>query len=260
MPAAKSDTGTKPAASHGVERRIKASNVAGSGARAMARERRSIRRWLGFSSLLSLALLLCANLMNLQTRSVWIVLMCIAGLVLIGRGIVPILDLFQKRENDADRGAEAEEAVAAILDRLPDNYMVLHDVPSAYGNIDHVVLRKDGAIFVIETKSTAGSVSQRHGKLLVNGRACEKDFVNQTLRNTFWVRDLIASEVGAMPWVSAALIFTRARVAVCEMKNVRVMNACSLGQWMARTPAKPEVARRAAPKWEKLRTALARTQ
>jgi len=44
------------------------------------------------------------------------------------------------------QGAEGEEAVGAILDRLPNIRVVQHDVPGAYGNIDHLVFRNDGAM------------------------------------------------------------------------------------------------------------------
>jgi hypothetical protein len=167
------------------------------------------------------------------------------------------MDFFQRRENDALRGGEAEEAVGAILDRVPENYTVLHDVPAPFGNIDHVVLRKDGAVFVIETKSTGGWVTERNGQLLINGKAPEKDFTRQTLRNAMHVQNKLAAELGITPWVNAALVFTRAHVSVRgEIGRIRVMNVRSLEKWMATTPGQREVARRAAMKWEKIREVL----
>jgi hypothetical protein len=204
-----------------------------------------------------LALFFYANLMNLRNGSFFVLLFCVAGLVVIGRGILPLIDRFQKRENDAIRGAEAEEAVGAILNQLPGSYMVSHDVSGPYGNIDHVVLRRDGAVFVIETKSMRGKVSERNGQLLVNGRVPQKDFVGQVLRNAVWLRDVLATELGVIPWVDAALLFTRASVSIRnEREEIQVMNVRFLEQWMARSPKKRQVGRRAAMKWEELREVL----
>jgi len=227
----------------------------------MAEERRRGWLWLALSGFLGLGCILCLNWKNIRahnppTTTIAIALVCMVGLVLVDRRIIPRMDFLDKRENDAIRGAEAEEAVGAVLDQLPADYMVLHDVPGPCGNIDHVVLRKDGAVFVIETKSMAGQVSERNGRLLINGYPSRKDFVGQTLRNAFRVREVLAAELGVEPWVDSAIIFTKACVSVCEIKRVRVMNVCSLKQWMARTPGKREIERRAAMKWEKLRSVL----
>jgi Nuclease-related domain len=237
----------------GVERDIKARNVAGSSTRVMASGRRSFRRRLAYSSLLLVAVIFCVNLTNLRSRSLWVSACCIAGILVIARGIIPIIDFFQKRESHAIRGAQAEETVGAVLNLLSDEHMVLHDVPGPCGNIDHVILRKDGAVFVIETKSAPGNVSERNGQLLINGKAPEKDFIRQTLRNVVWVRDILAAELGAIPWVDGALVFTRAYVSIrCDIEQIRVMNVRFLQEWMARAPRKNEIARRAGPKWEKI--------
>jgi len=191
------------------------------------------------------------------TRNPLVVVGCATGLLLIARGIIPIIDFFQKRESDAIRGAEAEETVGAVLDRLSEEHMVLHDVPGPCGNIDHVIVRKDGAVFVIETKSAAGNVSERNGHLLINGKAPEKDFIRQTLWNVVWVRDILAAELGVTPWVDGALVFTRAYVSIrCDIEQIGVMNVRFLQEWMARASRKNEIARRAGPKWEKIRKLL----
>jgi hypothetical protein len=238
---------------------MKRENVAGQGARIMAQGRRSFRRWLGYSSLICLALLFWANLMNLRVRSGYVLMCCFAGLAVIGWGIAPLMDLFRKREGDAIRGAEAEEAVGAILDRLPENHFVLHDVQGPCGNIDHVILRSDGAVFVIETKSMGGRVSERNGRLLINEREPERDYIRQTARNAAWLRDLVGAELGVIPWVDAALVFTKAFVSVRrKVGQVDVMNIRFLDRWLARAAAQCEVARRAAPNWDRIRTALQR--
>lgn len=107
-----------------------------------------------------------------------------------------------KEERRAVQGAIAEERVEAILDELYEDYLVLHDVPSPYGNIDHVVIRRDGNVFLVETKAHGGQVSSDQESLLVNGHAPEKDFIAQCLRNTYWLRDEIYRITGTKPWVN----------------------------------------------------------
>jgi hypothetical protein len=245
-----------------VDRDVEVQIVAGKGARAMAEKRRLNRLRHGLTGLLCLGLILAINWINIRalkspTVKIGAALVCALGLVAIDRRILPMMDFLIKRESDAARGAEAEETVGAVLNRLSDEHMVLHDVPGPCGNIDHVILRKDGAVFVIETKSAAGNVSERNGQLLINGKAPEKDFIRQTLRNVVWVRDVVAAELGVIPWVDGALVFTRAYVSIrCDIEQIRVMNVRFLEEWMARAPRKNEIARRAGPNWEKIRKRL----
>jgi len=224
----------------------------------MAEERRRGWLWLALSGFLALRCILCLNWKNIRahnppTTTIAIALVCMVGLVLVDRRIIPLMDFLEKRENDAIRGAEAEEAVGAILDGLSADHMVLHDVPGPRGNIDHVVLRKDGAVSVIETKSMRGRVSEREGQLLVAGYPPKKDFIGQTVGNAVLVRDVLAAELGVIPWVDAALVFTKASVSVRNVREeIAVMNIGSLEGWMARSPAKREVGRRAILKWERV--------
>jgi hypothetical protein len=156
-----------------------------------------------------------------------------SGVVLLGYGILIILprvferdlDRRMKRVEDADRGAEGEEAVGRILECLGDDHLVLHDVPSPYGNIDHIVISQQQGVFLIETKAHRGKVDVISGRLLLNQRRPQKDFIAQTLRNTYWLRELIGQVIGEEPWVSALLVFTTAFVVrASPVKGVRVLN------------------------------------
>jgi hypothetical protein len=225
----------------------------------MARERLVGRLLLGLAGFVCLGLILWLNWTNVRAFKLSTAMICVIGLVAVERRIVPLMDFLKRREDDAVRGAEAEEAVGAILDRLPENHIVLHDVPGPCGNIDHVILRSDGAVFVIETKSMGGQVSERNGRLLINECEPEKDFIRQTTRNATWLRDLAGAELGVVPWVNAGLVFTRAFVSVRrKVGQVDVMNIRFIERWLARAQAQREVARRAAPNWERIRTALRR--
>ena len=116
-----------------------------------------------------------------------------------------------KEEKRAIRGAKGEERLGAILDQLDEKHVVFHDVVSPYGNIDHIVVAETG-VFVIETKAHGGRVSVATGELLVNGHPPEKDFIRQTLRNSYWLKGRILDVTGIEPWINPVIVFTNAFV------------------------------------------------
>lgn len=178
----------------------------------------------------------------LMTGIALLVLVVISGSKSLGIGGFGVLGLFvlvrvimdyteararrmMREERRAIRGARAEERIGLILDGLSEDYFVLHDIVSPYGNIDHVVITRQGGIFLIETKAHGGKVSVVNGQLLVNGHAPEKDFIAQALRNTYWFRDTIKAVINAEPWVTPIVVFTNAFVErTPPVEGVRVIN------------------------------------
>lgn len=125
----------------------------------------------------------------------------------------------------AERGAVAEEKVGGLLDGLGDDFIVLHDVTSPYGNIDHVVVSRHGGLILLETKSHHGEITAGESDVLVNGHSPEKNFVTQALQNSYWLRQEAASILGFKPWITAMLVFTNGFVKVSRpIKGVRVVN------------------------------------
>jgi hypothetical protein len=128
-------------------------------------------------------------------------------------------------EKRANRGAKAEEEIGGLLSELDEEqFLVLHDINSTYGNIDHLVLCQRG-IFLIETKSHHGKVSLGDGKLLINGHEPEKDFIAQTLKNSYWLKELIKTKIGLDVWINPLLVFTNAFVPFGKpIKGVQITN------------------------------------
>jgi hypothetical protein len=118
----------------------------------------------------------------------------------------------KKDERRAVRGAIAEEKVAGYLVGLGKDYCIFHDVESPFGNIDHIVLGRKSGLFLLETESHGGTVTVKNDHLLVNGKPPEKDYIAQTLRNTFWLRDTISEIVGVTVWITPVIVFTHAFV------------------------------------------------
>ena len=153
----------------------------------------------------------------------------VLGLLFLARFILDCVDTRARRmvreERRAIRGAKAEEKIGAVLDSLGENYWVIHDVTSPYGNVDHIVIGKENGVFLIETKAHGGRVSVVNGRLLVNGHEPEKDFFAQTLRNTYWLRDRIRSAINVEVWITPVLVFTNAFVErTAPVKKVTIIN------------------------------------
>jgi hypothetical protein len=167
------------------------------------------------------------------------------GLLVLYRLIVDFTEVkakkMKKAERRAVRGAKAEEKIGSILAQLGPDYRVIHDVVSPYGNIDHIVISQQNGIFLIETKAHGGKVSVVEGRLLVNGREPEKDFIAQALKNTYWFRDEIGQALKVEVWITPLLVFTNAFVErTAPVKGVTIINKKDLSNALARPNAKAQ--------------------
>jgi hypothetical protein len=135
------------------------------------------------------------------------------------------IDTKLKEEKRAIRGALGEEKIDTLLEGLSDDYLVLNDIESPNGNIDHLVIGKNSGIFLLETKAHGGKVEVNGETFYVNGKLPEKDFISQTLRNTYWLREEISHIVGSKPWITPIIVFTNAFVPQTNpIKNVSIIN------------------------------------
>jgi hypothetical protein len=116
----------------------------------------------------------------------------------------PIFD----KMDDYRQGARAEVKVGDCLKSLGANFVVINDIQTGHGNIDHAVLSKTGQVFVIETKSHFGRLEISREELFLNKHLPEKDFIKQVLGNSFWIRDKIQELKITKIWVTPILVFT----------------------------------------------------
>lgn len=126
----------------------------------------------------------------------------------------------------ARRGAEAEETIGEILAALDSkNFHVYHDVVCPHGNVDHIVISRKKGVFLIETKAHGGRVELTDTAILIDGKPTEKDFIAQTLKNTYWLRDTIVGATGSKVWIKPVIVFTNAFVVRGKpIKNITVTN------------------------------------
>lgn len=193
----------------------------------MADQRRRTGLLIGFGLLAVYALLMLVVLPNAST---WRIggtgLTVIVILVIISPRVIDFATAKKAKEmRRAVKGAKAEVKIGALLAQLDEDFEVINDINGDYGNIDHLVIHKSGAIFMIETKSHNGKISFVGNQLKLNGHDTEKDFIAQSLRNSYWLRDHIELIIGEKPWVNAILVFTNACVPFAKpVKGVMVTN------------------------------------
>jgi hypothetical protein len=202
------------------------SKRAGQSARDMADKRYKSRVWF---VLIAAGVVLLILVLVSKSTALGIGGFGVLGLLFLARFIMDYTETRAKRmrreERRAIRGARAEEKIGAVLDSLGENYLVIHDVPSPYGNVDHIVIGKENGVFLIETKAHGGRVSVANGRLLVNGHEPEKDFIAQTLKNTYWLRDRIRNAINVEVWITPVLVFTNAFVErAAPVKGVTIIN------------------------------------
>lgn len=132
------------------------------------------------------------------------------------------------RIRHADTGAEAETVVAEALQALPDRYHVFHDLDFSGFNIDHVVLGPTG-LFLVETKSQGGTISERNEELVRNGRRFFKDFVKQCWRQMFALKEYLRDKGQINLPVTPVLCFANGLVETRgPVRGVAVVNVSSL--------------------------------
>jgi hypothetical protein len=189
--------------------------TAGASVRQMEAQRRRVRRLTMLGVALLFAVIICiwsATSRRLSGTSALVAsVLVIAAMKALDNHATQSDRRRRKRQGDAARGAKGEEKVARILEALPDDYTVIHDLPCPLGNIDHVVVGP-GGVFVVETKAHGGRVSIADGLLLLNGKPPEKDFVGQALGNALWLKQSLGDRPGLDVWVEAVLVFSNAFV------------------------------------------------
>ena len=101
---------------------------------------------------------------------------------------------FERERLNWRKGAVGEWEVEAELQRLSEKFFVFHNLNTARGNFDHVVVGPTG-IFALETKNWIGLVvAGEGGELTLNGQEIEQPCVKKFVRRIM----LIHEQLGAL--------------------------------------------------------------
>jgi hypothetical protein len=140
-------------------------------------------------------------------------LAALATIVAVGKWCLPKLDELEQEQINFRKGAVGEELVGAALERFPEEFRVINDLTTPYGNVDHVVVGPTG-VFLLDTKNWRGVVSaDKTGELLCNGKQLDKSHVRQFVGRVMGIRDKVKTlATGLDPYFQAVFVFTSARV------------------------------------------------
>ncbi len=217
-------------------------HVAGKSTREMAaRRRRRSLMYLGGALALCVAMYALARIWRpTGWNGLFVFLGALIALKMAIEALGARSQQLDKAEARAERGAVAEEQVGGLLDALGPEYLALHDIPCQYGNIDHLVIGAKCGLVLLETKSHHGKVTADGNGLQINGKAPEKDFIQQALRNALWLRNETEKVLGFKPWVTATVVFTNAFVSVRQpIEGVWAINSRYLGEFLQNNKGDP---------------------
>jgi hypothetical protein len=147
----------------------------------------------------------------------WTSLFILIAMVIILLGVakwsLPKLDELEKERVNMQRGANGEDLVAQALVGFPEEFTVINDLTTPFGNLDHVVVGPTG-VFLLDTKNWRGVVSAgNQGELLCNGMPTDKPFVRQFVGRIMGIKERVkALTPGLDPYFQAVFVFTSARV------------------------------------------------
>ena len=151
------------------------------------------------------------------TLSPWgsapIVLVCLLAMCLVAKWCFRRLDELEAERDNMRKGARGEVTVGLTLDQFPDEFRVVHDVATPFGNLDHAVVGPTG-VFVIDSKDWKGIVAaDGQGELTLNGKPLDKPYVRRFVARVMDVREKVqVLAPGPDPYFQAVFVFTSARV------------------------------------------------
>jgi hypothetical protein len=147
---------------------------------------------------------------SVTTSVAVLILLCVIWLV--ERMGFRKLDEIEKTRAAMRKGAAGENAVAKILENLPEDYCVINGLTTPFGDLDHVVVGPTG-VYILDTKNWKGVVAaDGKGELLLNGKSTDKPMVKPLVTRMMNVKDKIKTLSNLDPFFKVVLVFPIARV------------------------------------------------
>jgi Nuclease-related domain len=149
---------------------------------------------------------------NIQPYSLIMMLVLSCSLPLIIKKLNRSVESLERERLCFRKGATGEAVVGYILNNFPDDYRVIHDLSTPFGNLDHVVIGPTGA-YVIDTKNWKGVVAaDGSGELLVNGKPTDKQEIRNLTRRIMSVKDKLKVLSSHDPYVQGLFVFPSAYI------------------------------------------------
>ena len=139
-------------------------------------------------------------------------LICGVLIWFIGSQTTEKIDSLDRQRMAWRKGAVGEVTVASILADLPDDFVVVNDVTTNFGNIDHVVIGPTG-VYLIDAKNWRGTVrSNGDGELELNGKVPPKPVVKSLLDGVMEFQSKLKAFTDVDHFVRGLLVFPNAYV------------------------------------------------
>jgi len=149
---------------------------------------------------------------NKQPYSLIMVLIFIVAILVVVRLTNRISEKLEREKINFRKGATGEALVGYILEGFPDDYRIINDLTTPFGNIDHVVVGPSG-VYVIDTKNWKGVVTaDGNGELLMNGKPTQKPEAKNLSRTVMSIKEKIKVLAALDPYVQGVLAFPSAWV------------------------------------------------
>ena len=145
-------------------------------------------------------------------KHIYIILVSLAILPFIWKYFARKIKVLEKERACYRKGMMGEDIIGYVLESFPDDYRIIHDLTTQYGNIDHVVVGPSGA-YVVDAKNWKGVVTaNENGELLLNGKPTDKPEVKNLTRAIMGIRDKIKVLSQSDLYVKGILAFPSAHV------------------------------------------------
>lgn len=140
-------------------------------------------------------------------------LVIFGAFLLASKFVIRKMNELERQRMDLRRGAAGETSVAITLGDFPDDFKVVNDLTTPFGNLDHVVVGPTG-VFVLDTKNWRGVVTaDKNGELLCNGQRTDKQLVRQFVGRLMGIKEKVKTLApGLDPYFQPIFVFTSARV------------------------------------------------
>lgn len=145
-----------------------------------------------------------------------------------------ITNSYIKKVDRIDFGYKGEINVAKILDELPKDFKVIHDINvDDKFNIDHLVIGPTG-IFTIETKNHIGRITNSGDTLLINNKLFEKDIIKQAISESYYIKEKIKNSLNLNVYVKPVIVFANPKTYVesDEVKGVKTISIRMLKKYL----------------------------
>ena len=118
----------------------------------------------------------------------------------------------EKQRVNMRKAAVGEAAVGVCLADFPDEFYVINDLTTPFGNLDHVVVGPTG-VFIIDTKSWRGVVAaDGKGKLLWNGKPTQKREIGGFVGRLMGIKERVKTLSRCDLYFQGVFAFTSARI------------------------------------------------